>query len=189
MPITRSTKETHITANCDIYGTGQAKISTGIGYFDHMLESFSKHSLIDIELECKGDLHVDDHHSVEDCGIVLGELFKEKFYPLKGVERFGNASIVMDEACVECDLDLCNRPFFVCDLQVSGKVGTFDCELAEEFFKAVAFNAGIALHIIQKRGKNQHHIIEAAFKAFAVALRRALTHNQRIHIPSTKGIL
>lgn len=190
MPILhRKTKETDITAKLELYGSGVAKINVGVGYFEHMLESFVKHALIDLELECKGDLHVDAHHSVEDCGIVVGELLRQSLYPLDSVERFGEASIVMDEACVEAVVDLSNRPFLVYDIQASGQLGSFDCELAEEFFKSLAFNAKITLHLIQKRGHNRHHIIEATFKAFAVALRRALKVNERVRIPSTKGVL
>ncbi|CAM2852558.1 imidazoleglycerol-phosphate dehydratase HisB [Helicobacter burdigaliensis] len=188
--LTRETKETHIKATLEIYGNGVSKINTGIGFFDHMLSSLSKHALWDLELECKGDLHIDSHHSVEDCGIVLGKLLKEILYPISCVERFGNASVVMDEACVECDLDLSNRPFLVYEIpNLEGKLGEFDCELAEEFFRALIFNAGISAHIVLKRGKNRHHIIEAIFKAFAVALRRACVKNSALSIPSTKGVL
>ena len=186
---TRKTKETDITVSLEPYGTGSSKIATRVGFFDHMLESFTKHSLMDIEISCKGDTHIDDHHSVEDVGIVLGQAFKEAIYPVSGVERFGNASIVMDEACVSCDLDLSNRPYLVYEMTLDGKVGSFDVELAEEFFKAFVQNAGISAHIIQLRGRNKHHIIEASFKALAVALRRALSKNERIGIPSTKDVL
>ncbi|MDE5603264.1 MAG: imidazoleglycerol-phosphate dehydratase HisB [Helicobacter sp.] len=187
--LTRTTKETNITAKLDIYGMGEANIQTGIGFFDHMLHSLCKHARWDLELFCKGDLHIDFHHSVEDCGIVIGQLLKQSLFPIQKIERFGNASIVMDESCVECDLDISNRPFLVFELDVEGKVGNFDCELIEEFFRALVFNAGISTHIIQKRGKNNHHLIEATFKAFAVAIRRASLKNENIEIPSTKGIL
>ena len=186
---TRKTKETDITVTLQPYGTGESKIDTGVGFFDHMLESFSKHSLMDIEVSCKGDTHIDDHHSVEDVGIVLGQAFREAIYPLSGVERFGNANIVMDEACVSCDLDLSNRPYLVYEMQIEGKVGSFDVELAEEFFKAFVQNAGISAHIIQLRGRNKHHIVEASFKALAVALRRAMSKNERVGVPSTKDVL
>ncbi len=185
----RTTKETDITASLNLIGSGKAKINVGIGYFEHMLESFAKHALIDLEIDCKGDLHVDSHHSVEDCGIVIGELLCECLYPLHSVERFGDACIVMDEACVQAALDLSHRPYFVYDVSTYGNIGSFDCELTEEFFKSLVFNAKINLHIIQHRGHNKHHIIEAVFKAFAVALRRALKPNERISIPSTKGVL
>lgn len=186
---TRKTKETDITISLELYGQGKSNISTGVGFLDHMLESFSKHSLIDININCVGDTYIDDHHSVEDVGIVLGSLLREAIYPAKGIERFGSASIVMDEACVECDLDLSNRPFLYHSLNVSGKVGQFDTELVEEFFRAFVLNASISAHIVQKRGANKHHIIEAAFKSIAVAIRRAIAKNERIGIPSTKDVL
>lgn len=185
----RKTKETDITIKLDLDGTGKSTVETGVGFFDHMLESFSKHSLIDLEVSCKGDTHIDDHHSVEDVGIVLGQVLNEAMYPIEKVERFGSAGIVMDEALLRCDLDLSNRPFLVYDVPVSGKIGTFDAELAEEFFRAFIFNAGITAHIVMERGRNKHHIVEGAFKALAVALRRALAKNDRVAVPSTKGVL
>ena len=187
--ITRETKETNIICTVDVNGTGVSKIDTGIGFFNHMLEALSKHSTIDISLTCKGDLDVDDHHSVEDCGIVLGQLLKKEIFPIQNVERYGNATVVMDEAAVSCALDLSNRPFLVYDIELSEKVGNFDVELVEEFFHALVSNAGLTVHIICERGRNKHHIIEASFKAFAVALRRALVENKKLGIPSTKGIL
>jgi len=186
---TRKTKETDISVSLNLYGTGKSNIETGVGFLDHMLESFSKHSLIDLDIKCVGDTHIDDHHSVEDVGIVVGSLLREALYPAKSIERFANIAIVMDEACVECDIDLSNRPFIVYDLDVSGKVGQFDTELVEEFFRAFILNASVSAHIIQKRGKNKHHIIEAAFKSVGVAIRRATTKNDRIGIPSTKDVL
>jgi len=185
----RDTKETQIKVELDVNGSGNAEIKTGIGFFDHMLESFSKHSLIDLKVECIGDTHIDDHHSVEDVGIVIGKALKEAIYPVEKIERFGNATIVMDEASVNCDLDISNRAFLVYELGVSGQVGTFDVELVEEFFRAFVFNANITAHIIMKRGTNKHHIIEASFKSLAVALRRALSPNERLGVPSTKGVL
>lgn len=185
----RKTKETDITVKLNVQGSGNAKIDTGVGFFDHMLESFAKHSLMDLEVRCKGDTHIDDHHSVEDVGIVLGTALAEAIYPIEKVERFGSASIVMDEACVSCDLDLSNRPFLVYEVPVEGKIGQFETELAEEFFKAFIFNARITAHIVMQRGKNKHHIVEAAFKSLAVALRRATAANARIAVPSTKGVL
>lgn len=186
---TRKTKETDITISLELYGEGKSTINTGVGFLDHMLESFAKHSLIDLEIACNGDVHIDDHHSVEDVAIVLGSLLADTIYPVKKLERFGNASVVMDEACVSCDIDLSNRPFLVYELDLAGKVGSFDTELVEEFFRALIFNAKISAHIIQQRGKNKHHIIEASFKALAVALRRATTINERVGIPSTKDVL
>lgn len=185
----RITKETDISLSLALDGSGKSDIKSGVGFFDHMLESFARHALIDLELRCKGDTHIDDHHSVEDVGIVLGQALNEALYPIENIERFGSATIVMDEACVRCDLDLSNRPFLVYDVAVDGKIGTFDVELAEEFFRAVVFNAGITAHIVLERGKNRHHIVEAAFKALAVALRRASAKNERIGVPSTKGVL
>nr|WP_314239470.1 imidazoleglycerol-phosphate dehydratase HisB [uncultured Campylobacter sp.] len=185
----RKTKETDISLELEIYGSGKAEISTGIGFFDHMLEAFCKHALFDMKLVCKGDLHVDFHHSVEDVGIVIGQALREKIYPISGVERFGEATVVMDEAAVNCALDLSNRPFLVYESISDGKVGEFDIELANEFFQALAFNAAITLHIAKIRGRNSHHILEASFKACAVALRRALAKNARVGVPSTKGVL
>ena len=185
----RKTKETDISLELEIYGSGKSEISTGIGFFDHMLEAFCKHALFDMKLVCKGDLHVDFHHSVEDVGIVIGLALREQIYPLSGVERFGEATVVMDEAAVNCALDLSNRPFLVYESINEGKVGEFDIELANEFFQALAFNAAITLHIAKIRGRNSHHILEASFKACAVALRRALAKNSRVGVPSTKGVL
>lgn len=192
--LSRTTKETDVQVRLEVYGQGIAKVDCGIGFFNHMLESFSKHSLMNLEICCKGDACVDYHHSVEDCGIIIGEALAQAIYPIKGIERFGNASVPMDEACVECDIDISNRPFLVFDTSAfgdsfKGKVGDFDVELVEEFFRAVCFNTRISVHLVLKRGKNLHHIIEAMFKAFAVSLRRALNHNDRISIPSTKGIV
>lgn len=185
----RQTKETDIDLSLRIMGEGKSTISTKVGFLDHMLESFAKHAQIDLSVTCEGDVHIDNHHSVEDIGIVLGQALREAIYPIEKVERFGSAVIVMDEAAVSCDLDLSNRPFLVYDVPVSGKIGAFESELAEEFFRAVIFNAGITAHIIMVRGKNKHHIIEAAFKSLAVALRRALARNERAGVPSTKGVL
>jgi len=185
----RKTKETDIKCKLDINGSGKSNINTGVGFFDHMLEALSKHSGIDIDLSCDGDLHIDAHHTVEDCGIVLGKALKQEIFPIEAVERYGNATVVMDEAATTCALDLSNRPYLVYEVNILGKVGDFDVELAEEFFHAVSGNAGITLHIIQDRGRNKHHILEASFKAFAVALRRALVKNERLGIPSTKGVL
>jgi imidazoleglycerol-phosphate dehydratase len=187
--LNRTTKETNIQCKLNINSIGSSSIDTGIGFFNHMLEAFSKHSTTDLDIVCKGDLNVDDHHSVEDCGIVIGQLLKQEIFPIQNIERYGNATVVMDEASVTCSLDLSNRPYLVYNLNLSNKVGNFDTELVEEFFYALVQNAGITCHIIQDRGSNQHHIIEAAFKAFAVALRRALKTNKDLGIPSTKGVL
>ncbi|SFP22993.1 imidazoleglycerol-phosphate dehydratase HisB [Hydrogenimonas thermophila] len=187
--IKRTTKETDIFLKLDINGNGKSEIDTGVGFFNHMLESFSKHSQIDLFVECKGDTHVDDHHTVEDIGIVLGQAINRAIYPIKEVERFSNTVIVMDEAAVSCAMDLSNRPFLVYEIDCDGKIGTFDVELAEEFFRALTFNAALSVHLVKERGKNRHHIIEAAFKAYAVALRRALAPNVKAGVPSTKGVL
>ncbi len=187
--INRETKETQIKCKLNIDGAGISKINTGIGFFDHMLEALSKHSGCDIELTCKGDLHIDAHHSVEDCGIVLGQAFKKEIFPIENIERYGNATVVMDEASTACALDLSNRPFLVYNINIFGKVGEFDTELVEEFFNALITNSGITCHLINERGTNKHHILEATFKSFAVALRRALVENKKLGIPSTKGIL
>ncbi len=185
----RSTRETEIYVALNLYGKGESSIETGVGFFDHMLEAFARHALIDLEVECKGDLHVDAHHSVEDVGIVLGQVLGEAIYPVRNLERFGDAVAVMDEAAVECALDLSNRAFLVYELPVTGKVGEFDTELVEEFFKALAFNMPLTLHVVAQRGRNRHHLIEAAFKAFAVAFRRATAVNECSGVPSTKGVL
>ncbi len=187
--VTRETKETKISVKLNLYGKGKAKIDTGVGFFDHMLEAFTKHAHIDLEVECRGDTHIDDHHSVEDVGIVIGQALKQAVYPVREIERFGNATVVMDEASVSCDIDLSNRGFLVFELPIGGKVGEFDVELTEEFFRALAFNMPMTMHLIYNRGKNKHHIIEAAFKALAVSLRRAVTPNKNAGVPSTKGVL
>jgi imidazoleglycerol-phosphate dehydratase len=185
----RNTKETQIRVELELYGEGKSSIETGVGFFDHMLEAFAKHALIDLTVDCKGDTHIDDHHTVEDVGIVIAKALSEAIYPIESVERFGNAVVVMDEASVSCDIDLSNRPYLFFDIPVSGKVGSFDTELTEEFFRALVFNTRICAHLVMQRGKNKHHIIEAAFKAFAVALRRAVAKNDRVTVPSTKGVL
>ncbi|OCS01155.1 imidazoleglycerol-phosphate dehydratase HisB [Campylobacter fetus] len=185
----RETKETDISVELEIYGSGKCEIDTGVGFFDHMLNALCKHSLMDIKLVCKGDLFIDDHHSVEDCGIVLGSAIKESIYPLSCVERYGNSVVVMDEAAVECAIDLSNRAYLVYESSLNEKIGSFDSELIQEFFQALTMNAGITLHLIKLRGDNSHHIAEATFKAFAVAFRRAISKNDRMGTPSTKGVL
>lgn len=187
----RATKETKIELELELYGRGSAQIQTGIGFFDHMLSAFAKHAWIDLSLRCEGDLQVDFHHSVEDCGIVLGSAIKEAIYPAQNIERFGDSVVVMDEAAVSAALDFSNRAFLVfdCPSLKRGKIGEFDAELVKEFFRALAFNANFTLHISQIRGENLHHVAEAAFKAFAVAFRRAISINERAGVPSTKGVL
>lgn len=187
--ISRETKETQITVQLELYGSGKSTIATGVGFLDHMLEALAKHSHMNITVSCQGDTHIDDHHSVEDVAIVLGQAFYKAAYPIQKIERYGNATVVMDEASVSCDLDISNRPYLVFEMPMEGKIGTFDVELVEEFFRAFAFNAHITLHLICNRGRNKHHMTEAAFKALAVALRRGMTINENAGIPSTKGVL
>jgi imidazoleglycerol-phosphate dehydratase len=184
----RETKETKIELKLDVNGSGKYNISTGVGFFDHMLETFSKHSGIDLEIFCDGDIDVDYHHTVEDVGIVLGQALYEEIFPISNIERFSNTVAILDEAAVECDLDIGGRPYLVYELPIEGAIKDFDMELIEEFFKSVVFNSKIACHIILKRGRNRHHIIESAFKSFAVALRRALEFRED-KTPSTKGVL
>lgn len=186
----RKTKETDITVELNVYGAGKADIDTGVGFFDHMLDALARHSLMDLKIRCRGDLHIDSHHSVEDVAIVLAKALNEALYPAVGIERYGNAVVVMDEASVSCDIDLSNRAYLVYDLPLnSGAIGNFDLELVEEFFKSLAFNMPLNIHLTFNRGSNRHHIAEAAFKAFAVALRRAVVKNSRVGVPSTKGVL
>ena len=188
--IYRKTKETEISVELFFDGKGEYSIDTGVGFFNHMLESLSKHSGIDMQISCKGDLHVDFHHTVEDVGIALGEAFYKAVFPVGAIERFGEAKIVMDEALVESAIDVSGRPFLYFDLgSLSGKIGEFDAELAEEFFRAFVYNAKISTHITKTRGQNLHHIVEGAFKALAVSLRRALKPNEKGGVPSTKGVL
>jgi len=189
--LSRETKETKISVKLELYGQGESNINTGVGFLDHMLEALAKHSHMNLEVSCKGDTHIDDHHSVEDIAIVIGQALKKELYPIKNIERYGNATVVMDEASATCDLDVSNRPFLVFEMPeiMSGKIGNFDVELVEEFFRAFTFNASLTLHLICNRGKNKHHIAEASFKALAVALRRGVSINENAGIPSTKGVL
>ena len=187
--LSRETRETKISVTLELYGQGDSNINTGVGFLDHMLEALSKHSHIDLNVSCQGDTHIDDHHSVEDVAIVIGQALRQALYPIQNIERYGNATVVMDEAAVSCDLDISNRPFLVFEMPMEGKVGNFDVELVEEFFRALTFNASLTVHLICQRGTNKHHRIEAAFKALAVALRRAVTINKNAGIPSTKGVI
>lgn len=187
--IERNTKETRINLKLDIDCAKESVIDSGIGFFDHMLNSFSKHSGIYMELSCKGDLHVDFHHTVEDIGIVIGEALHKAVFPVGAIERFGEAKIVMDEALIESAVDVSGRPYLYFDLgRLNGKIGEFDAELAEEFFRALVFNFKISAHITKTRGQNLHHIVEGAFKALAVSLKRALRVSGS-GVPSTKGVL
>ncbi len=187
--IKRETKETNIEVKLVVYGSGKSKIDSSIGFFNHMLESFAKHSQMDIYLKCRGDIFVDFHHCVEDVGIVLANALKKQIFPIQNIQRFAEATVVMDEARVFCALDVSNRAYLDFDIDIDGKVGEFDCELVEEFFRAFAFNSGITLHLQKQKGKNKHHIIEATFKSFALALRRALRKDEKLGILSTKGVL
>ncbi len=190
--VTRKTKETDIAVSVAIDGTGTYDVSTGIGFFDHMLEQLSRHSLIDITVRAKGDLHIDQHHTVEDVGIALGLALKKAMGDLKGIGRYADVHLPMDETLTRAALDVSGRPFLVFQIPFSrDKIGEFDTELFEEFFRAFAFNAGLTLHVTTLYGVNNHHMIESAFKAVARALRSALTVDPRQAgtVPSTKGSL
>ncbi|MBQ1274198.1 MAG: imidazoleglycerol-phosphate dehydratase HisB [Cellulosilyticum sp.] len=187
----RDTAETKIKLSLNLDGEGKTNIQTGIGFFDHMLTHIGKHSLSDLEVVVNGDLEVDCHHSVEDTGIVLGQAIREAVGNKEGINRYGQAIIPMDEALILCAIDLSGRPYVDVDTPFTvERVGAFDTEMVEEFFRAVAVNAGMNLHIQVLRGKNNHHIIEGMCKAFAKALLMAVTLNPRIKgVPSTKGML
>lgn len=189
--IERNTKETQITVRINLDGTGESKIITGVGFFDHMLTHLAKHSMCDLYVECKGDLEVDAHHTVEDVGIAIGQVIAQAVGDKSGINRYGSSIVPMDEALVMTALDISGRGLLVYGLDMqSWMVGEFDTELTPEFFRAVAHNAGMNVHIKQMDGSNAHHIIEAAFKSFARALRQAFEKDERqIGIPSTKGTL
>lgn len=190
--VSRKTKETSIAIKVDLDGSGKSKISTGIGFFDHMLESLAKHAAIDLEIAAKGDLHIDQHHTMEDVGIVLGQAVKEAAGGYGGVVRFAHAYIPMDETLARAALDLCNRPYLIWKVAFDrDKVGEVDTELFKEFFQAFAMNSGACLHVELLYGANSHHIAEACFKALARALRAALVPDHRLAggVASTKGSL
>lgn len=189
--IQRDTAETKIELRLNLDGEGKTTIETGIGFFDHMLTHIGKHSLSDLTVKVQGDLEVDCHHTVEDTGIVLGQAIKEAIGNKEGINRYGEAIIPMDEALVLCAIDLSGRPYVDVDTPFTvDRVGEFDTEMVEEFFRAVAVHAGMNLHIQVLRGKNNHHIIEGMYKAFAKALLMAVTMNPRIKgVASTKGML
>jgi imidazoleglycerol-phosphate dehydratase len=190
--LTRKTSETEITIRLNLDGTGQVKTETGIGFFDHMLTALGRHALFDLEIEARGDLHVDDHHTVEDVGIVLGQLILQAVGDKRGISRYGQALIPMDEALVECAIDLSGRAALGWQVSFAAeKIGRFDTQLCEEFFRALSANGLFNLHLIQKAGRNDHHIAEACFKATARALRMAVGQDPRQAglIPSTKGSL
>ncbi|MEM9433798.1 MAG: imidazoleglycerol-phosphate dehydratase HisB [Pseudomonadota bacterium] len=190
--ITRNTAETEISVEVNIDGTGQYDNQTGIGFFDHMLDQLARHSLIDMTVRCAGDTHIDDHHSVEDTGIALGQALTQALGDKRGIARYGECHLAMDDAQVRAALDLSGRPFLVCNLSMpTAKIGTFDTELVREFFQALSTHGGVTLHIDQIHGFNSHHIAEAAFKAVARSLRQATEADARKSdaIPSTKGML
>lgn len=190
--ITRKTAETAITVEINLDGTGAYDNQTGVGFFDHMLDQLARHSLIDMKIRAKGDLHIDDHHTVEDVGIALGQAMVAALGDKKGIRRYGECRLPMDEAQVACALDLSARPYLVWNIDMpTARIGTFDTELVREFFQALASNGGITLHLDQIHGFNSHHIAEAAFKAVARALRVAVETDPRKAdaIPSTKGAL
>ena len=189
--VTRTTSETAISVSISLDGTGSAKISTGVGFFDHMLDQLAKHSLIDMTITAKGDLHIDDHHTVEDVGIALGQALSKALGDKKGIRRYGHFALAMDDAQIACALDLSARPYLIYNLDFpTPKIGSFDTELVREFFQALSTHGGITLHIDKKHGFNSHHIAEAAFKAVAKSLRMAVEKDPRNDaLPSTKGTL
>ncbi|MDH7568180.1 MAG: imidazoleglycerol-phosphate dehydratase HisB [Armatimonadota bacterium] len=188
--VERQTGETHVRLEIDLDGVGRYDIATGIGFLDHMLAQIARHGAIDLVLRAEGDTHVDLHHTVEDTGIALGEGIRRALGDKRGVSRYGSVAVPLDEALVQCALDLSGRPFLAFSVELCGKVGDFDAELVEEFFRALAFNAGVTLHLTALAGKNTHHLIEACFKAFARALRAAKqVERENGEVPSTKGVL
>jgi imidazoleglycerol-phosphate dehydratase len=190
--ISRTTAETSIEVSVDLDGSGAYDCRTGVGFFDHMLDQLARHSLIDLTVRATGDLHIDDHHTVEDVGIAIGQALAKALGTKRGIRRYGACTLPMDDARVEAALDLSGRPFLVWDVTFpTAKIGTFDTELVREFFQALATHGGITLHVTMRAGVNSHHIAEAAFKAVAQALRAAVEPDPRKGdaIPSTKGTL
>ena len=190
--IDRNTKETSIKVDVNLDGTGKASIKTGIGFLDHMMEQIAKHSLIDIDLKAKGDLHIDLHHTTEDSGIAFGEALKKALGDKKGIKRYASATIPMDETLSRVSLDLSNRPYLVWNVKLAvEKLGEMDTELFKEWFQAFSQSSGITLHVENLYGENNHHIIESCFKGLARALREAISidFNRKNEIPSTKGSL
>ena len=189
--INRKTKETDINLSLTLDGTGKSEVNTGIGFFNHMLEGFSKHGFFDLTISVNGDLDVDGHHTVEDAGIVLGRAIKEALGDKAGIKRYGSFILPMDDALCLCAIDLCDRPYlsFKCDFPVE-RVGNLDTELVKEFFYAVSYSAGMNIHLKMMSGSNAHHMIEAMFKAFGKALDDAVSYDERITgVLSTKGAL
>ncbi len=190
--ITRTTAETEISVEINLDGSGAYDNQTGVGFFDHMLDQLARHSLIDMTIRTKGDLHIDDHHSVEDTGIALGQALTKALGDKRGVRRYGSCLLAMDDALVQSALDLSGRPFLVWHVEMpTAQIGTFDTELVREFFQALTTHGGITLHVDALHGINSHHIAEAAFKSVARALRDAVEMDPRKGdaIPSTKGAL
>lgn len=190
--VSRKTKETEIVVSLDIDGTGRADMATGVGFFDHMLDQLSRHSLIDMTVRAKGDLHIDDHHTVEDTGIAIGQALNKALGERRGIMRYASLDLAMDETLTRAAVDVSGRPFLVWDVKfTSPKIGTFDTELVREFFQALSQHAGITLHIANLYGANNHHIAETCFKAVARVLRTALEADPRQPdaVPSTKGSL
>ena len=190
--IERTTSETKIAVEIDLDGEGRYDCDTGVGFFDHMLEQLARHSLIDMKIRAEGDLHIDDHHTVEDTGIALGQALVTALGEKRGIRRYGSCLLPMDDALVRAALDLSARPYLVMNADLpTAKIGTFDTELVREFFQALSTHGGITLHIDALHGINSHHIVEAMFKAVARALREAVEPDPRKSdaIPSTKGVL
>ncbi len=190
--VSRSTKETRIAVSVDIDGTGKAEIATGVGFFDHMLDQLSRHSLIDMTIRAEGDLHIDDHHTVEDTGIAIGQALAKAMGERRGIMRYASLDLAMDETLTRAAIDVSGRPWLVWDVPFSApKIGTFDTELVREFFHALAQNAGVTLHVTNLHGVNNHHLAETCFKAVARVLRVALERDPRQPdaVPSTKGSL
>ena len=190
--IARNTKETSIRVRVDLDGTGQSTVKTGIGFFDHMLEAFARHALLNLDVECQGDLHVDGHHTVEDVGIALGQAIARALGDRAGIRRYADASVPLDEALVRCVVDVSGRPYLSYHVEIARwqMLGDYDVFLTPEFFRALVMNAGLTVHLDLLRGDNPHHIVEAAFKATARALEQAVRKDARITgIPSTKGLL
>jgi len=190
--VTRTTKETDITVTVDLDGTGAHDNATGVGFFDHMLDQLSRHSLIDVSVRASGDLHIDDHHTVEDTGIALGQAVRQALGEMRGIRRYGDATVPMDETLSRAAIDISGRPFLVWRVEFTrDRIGTFESELVREFFQAFAQNAGMAVHVECFYGDNSHHIAESCFKALARALRMAVEEDPRQagSVPSTKGQL
>lgn len=189
--VTRTTKETDISVELNLDGSGQSRVETGIGFFDHMLEGFARHGFFDLDIRIKGDLQVDAHHSVEDAGIVLGTAIRQALGDKVGIKRYGSCILPMDDALCMCAIDLSGRPYFAFDCEFPAeKAGYLDTELVREFFYAISYSVGMNLHIKMLSGFNTHHMIEAVFKAFARALDEAVDKDMRIKdVLSTKGSL